>query len=239
MTTCWANSRNGPSHFHRVIVLTSINVGTRFDWSPHTCSLIIRMPSSTHDIFTELVVQEIWSQMKSIARRDRDVAAIVDQVRSESTSDVYLYGGKPINDRYPKHTPDASFAHADSQYPSIIIETSYSQQHKVLRRLADEYICGSDGNIAAILGLDIEYGVGSKEAPLSIWRPRVVPDPDEKKATILEMFSDQEADVMPSLLSHYRSKSVPHLMLMGFALAAVSCRRRDHRSRSRIVASAP
>ncbi len=52
--------------------------------------------------------------MKSIARRDRDVAAIVDQVRSASTSDVYLYGDEPINDRYHKHIPDASFAHVDS-----------------------------------------------------------------------------------------------------------------------------
>lgn len=212
-------------------------MNTRFDWSPHTSLFIIRVPTSTHDIFTELVVQEIGSQL--VAHRTKDVAAIVDQVRPESTSDVYLYGDEPINDRYPKHTPDASFAHADSQYPSIIMETSYSQQHKVLRRLADEYICGSDGNIAAILGLDIEYGVGSKKASLSIWRPRVVPGPDEEEAVILEMFSDQEADVMPSILGHHRSKSAPNWMLTVFALAAISCRRRDHRSRSRIVASAP
>lgn len=177
------------------MALTSINLNTSFDWSPHISSFIIRIPTSTHDIFTELVVQEIGSQLESVAHRNKDVAAIVNQVRSESTSDVYLYGDEPINDRYPKHTPDASFAHADSQYPSIIIETSYSQQHKVLERLADEYICGSEGNIAAILGLDIAYGVGSKKASLSIWRPRVVPDPDENEVVVLEMFSGQEADV--------------------------------------------
>lgn len=183
-------------------------MNTRFNWSPHTSLFIIRMPASTHDMFTKLVVQEIGSQLESVARGNKDVATIVNQVRSESTSNVYLYGDEPINDRYPKHTPDASFAHADSQYPSIIIETSYSQQHTVLRRLADEYICGSDGNIAAILGLDIEYGVGSKKVSLSIWRPRVVPDPDGKDAVVLEMFSDQEVDVIPSPLSHHRSKSV-------------------------------
>ncbi len=146
-----------------------IIVSTRFDWSPHTSRFTVRMPTSTHDIFTELVVQEIVSQLKRVARGDTDIAAVLDLVRSESTSDVYL-------------TPDASFAHADSQYPSIVIETSYSQHHKELARLADNNISGSDGNIAVILRLDIEYGVGSRTASLLfIWRPRVLPDLDEKE----------------------------------------------------------
>jgi len=42
-----------------------------FDWSPHISSFIIRMPTSTHDIFTELVVQEIGSQLESVAHRNR------------------------------------------------------------------------------------------------------------------------------------------------------------------------
>ena len=70
-----------------------------------------------------------------------------------------------------------------------LIETSYSKHHKELARLADEYISGSNGNIAVILGLDIEYGVGSRTASLSIWRPRLLPDPDEKEAVLLETFS--------------------------------------------------
>ncbi len=72
------------------------------------------MPISTHDIFTELIIQEIGSQLESVAHKNKDVAVIVNQVRSESTSDVYLYGDEPINDRYFKYTPDISFVHADS-----------------------------------------------------------------------------------------------------------------------------
>ena len=64
------------------------------------------MPTSTHDIFTELVAQEIGSQLKSVSRGDTDVAAVLALVRSESTSDVYLYGHEAIDERYPKHTPD-------------------------------------------------------------------------------------------------------------------------------------
>ena len=77
-----------------------------------------------------------------------------DSVRSESTSDIYLYGHEPIDERYPKYTRDASFARANSQYP-FVIETSYSQKYKDLARLADEYICGFDGTIGVVLGLDI------------------------------------------------------------------------------------
>ena len=113
------------------------------------------MPTSTHDIFTELLIEEIGSQLKIVACEDTDIATALDLVRSESTSDVYLYGHEAIDERYPKQSPDASFAHAHSQYPSVVIETSYSQCQKELTRLADEYISGSDGNIAIVLGLDI------------------------------------------------------------------------------------
>ena len=72
------------------------------------------MPTSTHDIFTELVVQEVGSQLKNVACGNTDVATVIDSVRSESTLDVYLHGHEPIDERYPKYTPDASFACADS-----------------------------------------------------------------------------------------------------------------------------
>jgi hypothetical protein len=74
---------------------------------------------------------------------------------SETTSDIYLYGLDAVNGKFPKRSPDASLAHADAQYPSIVIETSYSQTQKNLARLADDYVCGSDGNIAVVLGFDI------------------------------------------------------------------------------------
>ena len=57
------------------------------------------MPTSTHDIFTELLVQEIGSQLKIVARGDTDIATVFDLVRSESTSDVYLYGHEAIDER--------------------------------------------------------------------------------------------------------------------------------------------
>lgn len=93
-----------------------------------------------------------------------------------ATSDVVLYGYRPINGGYPKRSPDVSFAHADSQYSSLIIETFYAQKRKHLAKLACDYIYGSNGNIAAILGLDIAYRVGSANVWISAWRPEIVPD---------------------------------------------------------------
>lgn len=50
----------------------------------------------------------------------------------------------------------------------MIIEISYSRRPKDLARLADDYISGSDGNIAVVLGFDIEYGEENKEAAIFV-----------------------------------------------------------------------
>ena len=66
----------------------------------------------------------------------------------------------------------------------MLIEISYSQKRKDLSRLANNYIIGSDGNIKAVVGLDIEYQ-GTRTASLSIWRPQVkVSDEDGQKELI-------------------------------------------------------
>lgn len=46
-----------------------------------------------------------------------------------------------------------------------------------MAKLAADYIYCSNGKIAAILGLDIAYRVGSKKASIFIWRSEIIPDP--------------------------------------------------------------
>jgi hypothetical protein len=80
------------------------------------------MPSSIHDIFTELVVEEVQSQLASARQGKEDsVATILSQIGSETTSDIYLYGFDAVNGKFPKRSPDASLAHADacSIYASV------------------------------------------------------------------------------------------------------------------------
>ena len=67
-----------------------------------------------------------------------------------------------------------------------MIEVSFSQKRKDLARLADDYILGSDGNIRAVVCLDIEYK-GSKEATLSVWRPHF----ETNEAGVKELVSQQ------------------------------------------------
>lgn len=71
------------------------------------------MPTTIHDLFTQLVVQEIQSQLQAVADIDINIATVINSVRLEATSDVVLYGHRPINGRYPKRSSDASFAHAN------------------------------------------------------------------------------------------------------------------------------
>ena len=62
--------------------------------------------------------------------------------------------------------------------------------------------------ISVTLGLNFEYGVRSRTSSLSTWRPRLLPDPNEKEAVLLETFSVREADIMVFILAHYQIVSV-------------------------------
>jgi hypothetical protein len=86
------------------------------------------MPLSIHDIFPELVVEEIKSQLASVSQGKEDsVAIILSQIGLETTSDIYLYGFDAVSGKFPKRSPDASLAHADTQYPSIVIHSGRAE----------------------------------------------------------------------------------------------------------------
>lgn len=72
-------------------------------------------------------------------------------------------------------SPDGSFRHINEQYPSIVLEVSYSQQRKDLAKIADDYVIGSGGDIAVVVGIDIDYK-NTTEARVMVWRPLVVED---------------------------------------------------------------
>ena len=63
----------------------------------------------------------------------------------------------------PSTHQNAFFAHAKSQYPSIIIETSYLQQHRVLRRLADDTYAVPTETSPQYLGLILSTVLGLRK----------------------------------------------------------------------------
>ena len=77
------------------MALMIVIVSIRLDRPPYTSRLTIRMPTSTHDIFTELVAQEIGSQTESVARGDTDIAAILNLVKPESVKVIDIWVNCP------------------------------------------------------------------------------------------------------------------------------------------------
>ena len=104
-----------------------MNVRTRPNGSAHAPSFTFTMPTSIHEIFTEFVVQEIWSQLKKIARED-DVAGIANSVRSEASSDVRLYGHGSIKKK------EISNAHRTPPSRTLILSIPLSLSRSHIRR---------------------------------------------------------------------------------------------------------
>jgi hypothetical protein len=168
------------------------------------------MPTATHERFITSVIQEISRQLQTLA------AATDSSIASEFAQQIDSCGSTSISfpDGYGRHDPDGSFGHKQAQYPGVVLEVSYSQKQRDLARLADDYILGSDGNIRAVVGLDIEYqdrsktkskgkDNASKVATLSVWRPKVTVDGDEE-----ELSAHREAiDVVSTARHILRNKT--------------------------------
>ena len=150
---------------------------TSFDWSPDTSTFVVRMPTTKHESFVEAVSTEIVSQLAKAGNQDNDVKVVTDRIESEGSPLIDLLYYDTERAKCPKRTPDKSFG-PGNQFPLVVIEVAYSQQQKKLPRIADEYICGSSGNIKVVLGFDIGYDDQSKKATTSIWRPGTSDDGD-------------------------------------------------------------
>lgn len=120
--------------------------------------------------------------------------------------EVYCCGSATITfpeKEYGRHDPDTQFGHLKARYPGVVIEVSdYWQKRKDLSRLANDYILGSDANICAVLAFDIECK-SSKEATLSVWRPRIITN----KAGEKELVAQQ---VVKNQVSLKQSMSIPY-----------------------------
>jgi len=81
-------------------------------------------------------------------------------------------------------------SHISTQYPGVVIPVSYSQKRQDLKGLADDYILGSNGNIRAVVGVDVDYR--DKRAILSIWWPRIqVNNSGEEELVVHQTLSNQ------------------------------------------------
>ncbi len=146
------------------------------------------MPSPIHEQFLASVVQEITHQIQLIASGNSPASEFAKQIIS-CGSTTYKFP----NHKYRRHDPDGSFSHKRAQYPGVVLEVSYSQKSDQVKYLAEDYIYGSNVNIKAVVGLDIEYGhksceTSGKSATFSVWKPLIMEK--EKKLLIRQESKD-------------------------------------------------
>jgi hypothetical protein len=99
------------------------------------------MPTGVHELFIGGVEDGIHCQLKTIRGGSDKAALFAQKVRPARSTEIYF----PVDNAPPttksKHKPDASFWHADAEYPGVIIEISYSQKSKGV----EETYCNAGG----------------------------------------------------------------------------------------------
>ncbi|KAH0536729.1 hypothetical protein FGG08_006437 [Glutinoglossum americanum] len=169
----WINLPLSPHDFKQLAMhdfWSYVEDNIRFDYDPVAEVLTFRMPSPIHEQLTALVVGEILQQLGCL-REDTSTSPTAEIARSIrwSASTSIRFDDLGLSTR----SPDASFYFGDGKYPTVIIETSFSQKRHDLENLAREYITRSQMNVQLVVGLDIGYPKPTK-ATVSVWTPEYV-----------------------------------------------------------------
>ncbi|OTB17508.1 hypothetical protein K445DRAFT_278280 [Daldinia sp. EC12] len=154
---------------YRTLKQNIMRVFKRFDYEPRRNCLTIRMPSPTHSYAVSLFQQEVLTELNNVLTNYTDeTKSIAKKIISVQDCRIYL---KETGDNYGpiKREPDIQFQYSDTTYPSVIGEVSYSQDGKDLKRLAQDYILYSDGDVKLVIGLDFNYR--AEPSTVSLWRP--------------------------------------------------------------------
>lgn len=143
----------------------------RFDWEPANGRLFLRMPSPVHDFFSTLFANYVRDELKSTAEKGGEAGEFASQITSGGSSRILLTEQETERPQgVIRRQPDAQFQHPRAAYPGVVVEVSYSQDGKNLKKLAQDYILYSNGDIKAVVGFDINYG--EKMCTVSLWRPK-------------------------------------------------------------------
>ncbi|KAK1520014.1 hypothetical protein CABS01_16555 [Colletotrichum abscissum] len=155
----------------------------RLDYESATGDFTLRMPAPVHDVFSTSVANEIYKQLRHVAERNNTDGAFADNIISGGSSRILLEETREGGAVYPlQRHPDAQFGHRKAAFPGVVLEVSFSQDGKNLEKLAWDYIQHSNGDIKAVIGLDINHG--AKPSTVSLWRPEYTRDEGQDLDTI-------------------------------------------------------
>ena len=162
----------------------------RWNWDSPTFN--IRMPTLLHDNFTKELMSVMISQINSFNSEKACVMDSLSRLHERHSADVAL----SLRDKEISRAPDASLALFDDNFPILVLETAYSQRGEDLKKIAHQYLIGSDGNIRLMIGCNIEYGLRSRKATISLWQPDFMINPKDTTRTILKSIPILDNDVM-------------------------------------------
>jgi hypothetical protein len=150
------------------------------------------MPTGLHEIFIDRVEDAIRSQLKAVRKGSGQAARFAQKVFPARSTEIFLPVDENPSRMKSKYEPDASFCHIDAKYPGAIFEVAYSQQKKLLARLAEDYLLDSDASVQIVVGLDIGYGKKvSRKATLSIWRTETIHSSDGSELRVVQVVTDE------------------------------------------------
>ncbi|EEU33579.1 uncharacterized protein NECHADRAFT_89344 [Fusarium vanettenii 77-13-4] len=137
----------------------------RFDYEPRRGRIILRMPSPTHDTFVGLINKAIYAELTRVASHHAKARLFASQILMAGSSRIFLNDDNEdseSNDRdealnKTRRQPDAQYHHPKVAFPDVVVEVSYSQDKKQLSKIAKQYIHSSDGNIKAIIYINIDF----------------------------------------------------------------------------------
>ncbi|KAF7193090.1 hypothetical protein HII31_05577 [Pseudocercospora fuligena] len=199
----------------------------RWDYDSDREIFVVRMPDAIHEVLIERIhrailegkeeLQRTCAQDASLeggsdirSRRMKRRAAAELQKVDSTRNTAFTLPGESDEDRDQKRNPDASFAHQDAKYPSLILEVAYSQSDKSLKRLARDYIHLSNCHIACVVGVHLAYnepGKGStldserdQTAKFSVWRAALDEDKYGYCKPVLEevCFRNADGSIVPN-----------------------------------------
>ncbi|KAI1419244.1 hypothetical protein F5Y12DRAFT_778999 [Xylaria sp. FL1777] len=155
----------------------------RFDYDPRSELLSIRMPTPVHEIVANSIANDIYDNIKAFQESPDHAGRFASRIVNVGSSRVFLREDVAEGQPGPptaalKREPDAQFQHQEAAYPGVVLEVSYSQDGKDLKKLAWDYIQYSNGDIKAVIGIDINYG--SAPSTVSLWRPKLVREEGEE-----------------------------------------------------------
>ncbi|KAJ4308833.1 hypothetical protein N0V84_011863 [Fusarium piperis] len=171
----------------------------RFDYEPRRGRIILRMPSPSHDTFVGLLDGAIRSELTRVASHDTKARLFASLILSCGSSRILLNNneytdpnGRDDMLNQTRRQPDAQYHHPLAAFPGVVIEVSYSQDKKRLPRIAKQYIHASDGNIKAVICIDINPV--NSQSTISIWRPRFT---EERRAGTVTMDIEHAVQAEP------------------------------------------